>query len=384
MAGRTTQHVEAPIARVLDARLERRKVGTAFTPPSLAEVGERLARLLHAELGPDVRILDLRPLTGGASKQHFVFDLEEKNSDGSTLRRPLVLRAVLSECLVTTDLAREIEAVRGLQGVIPVPEVVAADASGRAFGSPAVVFSLVPGTTVPPEVAGKPSGFGACYSPARRRVLGPAFVECLAKLHRFADSPAAHDLPAFERPRAGTTESADWVVAWWRRVWDDDTLEDHPMIEVAFDWLEEHAPVADHIALIHGDYRTGNFLFDPETNDLTAILDWEMVHFGDRHEDLGWTLARIYAAKDDDGTELTCGLLPRDELLRRYAEASGLPVDPERLFFYEVFNELKIAVIALGSGPRNALDGRSLAHLTNVIFSPAGYRCLARLQELLA
>jgi aminoglycoside phosphotransferase (APT) family kinase protein len=155
------------------------------------------------------------------------------------------------------------------------------------------------------------------------------------------------------------------------------------MIEVAFDWLEEHAPVTERIALVHGDYRAGNFLFDPNTNRTTAVLDWEMARLGDRHEDLGWTLARIYTVVDTDGTELVCGLVPRDEFLRRYEELSGLPVDRERLFYYEVFNELKIAVIALGTGPRNAHERQSHAHLSNLVFLPAGYRCTARLHELL-
>jgi aminoglycoside phosphotransferase (APT) family kinase protein len=245
------------------------------------------------------------------------------------------------------------------------------------------VLERIGGATVPPEAAGKPSGFGSAFSPERRAALGPQFLENLARIHAFAESDAGRSLAAFERPAANTTEATDWGVSWWRRSWQDDALEDHPMIEVAFDWLEEHAPVTERIALVHGDYRSGNFLFDPETNRTTAVLDWEMARLGDRHEDLGWTLARIYTVVDPDGTELVCGLVPREEFLRRYEELSGLPVDRQRLFYYEVFNELKIAVIALGTGPRNAHDLQSHAHLSNIVFLPAGYRCTARLHELL-
>jgi hypothetical protein len=35
------------------------------------------------------------------------------------------------------------------------------------------------------------------------------------------------------------------------------------------------------------------------------------------------------------------------------------------------------------AGPRNANARQSHAHLSNLIFAPAGYRCLARLHELL-
>jgi aminoglycoside phosphotransferase (APT) family kinase protein len=374
--------IESGVERSLDARRERLARATEpYVAPSREELARRLDRFLAARLGGEFRVVDLRPLTGGASKQHFVFELEHPAS-GVPTRRKLVLRCALSESLGTApNFQREAEVQRALRGIVPVAEVVCADPEGEVFGAPALVLEFVAGATVPPETAGKPSGFGSSFPRARREALAPAFVDSLAKIHGAASLAT---LPSFDRPREGTTDASDTLVGWWRRVWEDDKLEDHPMIEVAFDWLLENAPVTERAALIHGDYRTGNFLFDPATNRITAILDWEMSRLGDRHEDLGWAFARIYTAKDEDGHDLVCGLAPREWFLARYAEVSGLPVDPERLFFYEVMNELKIAVIALGTGPRNAFAQQSQAHLSNVVFVGAGYRCVARLRDLLA
>jgi aminoglycoside phosphotransferase (APT) family kinase protein len=378
--GRRT-YIETGIARALDARRRRLASGRPpYSPPSLEEIASRLETMIAARLGSAFRVSNLRFLTGGASKQHFDFDLEERGA----LPRSLVLRAALSECLGTAPaMEREAEVQQALRGVVPVAGVVCADPQGDQFGAPAIVLERIEGATVPPEAAGKPSGFGSAFSPERRAALGPQFVENLARIHAFAETEAGRRLATFERPAVNTTEATDWGVSWWRRSWEEDALEEHPMIEVAFDWLEEHAPVTERIALVHGDYRAGNFLFDPDTNRTTAVLDWELTRLGDRHEDLGWTLARIYTVVDIDGTELVCGLVPRDEFLRRYEDLAGLPVDRERLFYYEVFNELKIAVIALGTGPRNARDRQSHAHLSNLVFVPAGYRCAARLHELL-
>ena len=377
-------YIEAGVLRALDARRRRLASGRPpYSPPSLSEITARLQQMIDARLGGGFRVSDLQPLTGGASKQHFVFDLEERGA-GGLRQRSLVLRAALSESLGTAPaLEREAEAQRALQGVVPVAGVVCVDPEGEQFGAPAIVLERVGGTTIPPEAAGKPSGFGSAFAPERRAALGPQFLENLARIHAFADTDAGRKLATFERPAAGTREATEWGVSWWRRSWQDDALEDHPMIEVAFDWLEENSPVTEHVALLHGDYRSGNFLFEPVTNRVTAVLDWEMARFGDRHEDLGWTLARIYTVVDADGTELVCGLVPREEFLRRYEQLSGLPVDRERLFYYEVFNELKIAVIALGTGPRNASERQSHAHLSNLVFLPAGYRSAARLHELL-
>ena len=40
--------------------------------------------------------------------------------------------------------------------------------------------------------------------------------------------------------------------------------------------------------LVHGDYGPQNVLLDPAAGDITAVLDWEWAHAGDRLEDLSW------------------------------------------------------------------------------------------------
>lgn len=39
---------------------------------------------------------------------------------------------------------------------------------------------------------------------------------------------------------------------------------------------------------VHGDYGPNNTLLDPAAQEVTAILDWERAHAGDRIEDLAW------------------------------------------------------------------------------------------------
>lgn len=40
--------------------------------------------------------------------------------------------------------------------------------------------------------------------------------------------------------------------------------------------------------LVHGDYGPNNVLLDPGGQQVTAVLDWEWAHVGDRLEDLAW------------------------------------------------------------------------------------------------
>ena len=73
-------------------------------------------------------------------------------------------------------------------------------------------------------------------------------------------------------------------------------MHPEPVIDLACRRLRENLPISREIRLVHGDYRTGNFLYDQ--NGITGILDWEMAHLGDPHEDLGWAMTPLFAGED--------------------------------------------------------------------------------------
>jgi tRNA A-37 threonylcarbamoyl transferase component Bud32 len=39
---------------------------------------------------------------------------------------------------------------------------------------------------------------------------------------------------------------------------------------------------------VHGDFGPNNLLLDPETFEVTAVVDWEFAHYGEPVEDLAW------------------------------------------------------------------------------------------------
>ena len=47
-------------------------------------------------------------------------------------------------------------------------------------------------------------------------------------------------------------------------------------------------PAGEGHVLVHGDYGPNNVLLDPAALAVTAVLDWEWAHAGDRAEDLAW------------------------------------------------------------------------------------------------
>ena len=104
----------------------------------------------------------------------------------------------------------------------------------------------------------------------------------------------------------GTMESVAPDQCWkreldyWEGVLDSDELIPQPIMRAAIRWMRRNPPPpAQKVSVVHGDYRTGNFLFD-EQGRIHGILDWEMAHLGDPLEDLGWSLNRVWCWAHDD------------------------------------------------------------------------------------
>ncbi|MFD2858060.1 phosphotransferase family protein [Seohaeicola zhoushanensis] len=98
--------------------------------------------------------------------------------------------------------------------------------------------------------------------------------------------------------------------------------------------------------LLHGDYRVGNFLVDD--GRISGLLDWELTHLGDPHEDLAWAAMRTFG-----GTRTTLsGLLDLQAFQERYTAASGRQVDQHRVRYFQVLGQFKMASMLVGTEQR--------------------------------
>ena len=131
-------------------------------------------------------------------------------------------------------------------------------------------------------------------------------------------------------------------VAQYREIYD--SLDDpRPVFELAFRWLSDHLPCESTPTVVHGDFRNGNLIVGPD--GLRAVLDWELAHVGDRYEDLGWICVRSWRFGRIDLP--VGGFGSREDLYAAYEVAGGVPVDPRRVHFWEVFGTLKWGVICM-------------------------------------
>lgn len=190
-------------------------------------------------------------------------------------------------------------------------------------------------------------------------------------------------LPAFEKPDSAG-QAIEWQLNKWERVWLEDCGEDVPLVRYAARYLRDHMPVPDRVSMLHGDYRAGNFLFTEADDQISALLDWELAHLGDRHEDLALiSLAALGHNAEDGHTFLVGGMYPEAEFFRRYEQESGLNVIPSVLQYYRIYNAYRVAVNLIASAYRVASGEKTHQDLLLVWIMGMGYRVLADLHALL-
>ncbi|MEX1194431.1 MAG: phosphotransferase family protein [Dehalococcoidia bacterium] len=290
----------------------------------------------------------LHRIPGGASRETWSFDATWRENGGSVVSRGFILRRDPDASLLESDRDLEFRVMAAARAAgVPVPEMYWLEQDVSWLDRPFFVMERIDGCeTSPTKVLMDPRLF------AHREKIAQQFVAILARIHNL--DWRALDLEFLGVP-ADESACAIKELDKWEEVVDREALEPQPVLRAAFRWMRRHSPrPAERIVLVHADYRTGNFLCDAE-GTIQGILDWEMAHLGDPLDDLGFTVIRPWRWL---GNELMCGLMERDDFIRRYEAASGLSVDAESLRFWEVLGNVKLAAIFL-TGARSFCEGRT-------------------------
>ncbi|MCK9504456.1 MAG: phosphotransferase family protein [Porticoccaceae bacterium] len=381
----TEAEVDAVLTRKM---LNRAKRQESYVPVQLDQLVECTTRLIATKIDSEFRLEKPRWLSGGASMLQMAFELHWHGSDGSQKElvvTPMVLRMCPMEPVVETSFLREAEVVKALDklSIVPVPPCYWIDEEGEFLPYPAIIYGFVTGVAKPTAIPSKQvTGIGLNYGPELRKKLAPQVIEQIAKIHTV--DVAAMNLKGFDPVEVGSNESVIKEINWWQRVWEEDRGEEEPLMQITASWLKRNAPPVDHVSIVHNDMRSGNFLFDETSEKITAWLDWELVSLGDRHQDLTWLTAYQFGHFAEDGkTFLASGLMPTDELLAAYEKASGLPVDPERMKYYNIFGLWRGALIVMATGYRVSKGGKSHQDVVVSWLSAVGYLILDSLRAAL-
>lgn len=175
--------------------------------------------------------------------------------------------------------------------------------------------------------------FSQIRDPQEQLDVAQDFIRNLAAVHRL--DPAALAVPALG-PVLSAREIALARIADIRaRARQADGSTD-PLVALSADWLEQNVPDYDGpVVLVQGDTGPGNFMY--QDGRVTAVVDWELCHWGDPMDDIAWLSLRTV---QDTFTHLP-------DRLREYAKLSGHELDVERVWYYRVFAETTMATLNL-------------------------------------
>ncbi|MEA2649222.1 MAG: hypothetical protein QOG61_1657 [Candidatus Binataceae bacterium] len=301
-------------------------------------LSEQLRGFIQAQVpeARDIEVGNLAPLTAGNARNAWSFDASWTER-GTTRSVGCVMLRKAEAGQLETPLVPEFEVIKALGTTgVPIPRAYWIDPNGKWLERPAFIMERVAGTSDFPRLL-KPE------SAELSRGVAEHLVEVATRLHT-ADWQA---LGLDFLPATTIATAAAQQVEYWESLFRKHRLEPHPAIVGAFIWLKQHQPVADRITIVHGDFRYGNLLY--EGKRINALLDWEMVHLGDPVEDLTWAYRALWSP---------AGVMSLEEFAERYTKLSGIPVHPDNLLFYRLFNEMKHTIISL-TGAKSFHDGRT-------------------------
>lgn len=329
---------------------------------------EALAAFLTAEAhASSVEIRQARRLTGGAVQENWLVEASFRGGPlgGGPDDPPqrFVLRkdapTTLTASLSRVEEYHVIEAVHDLGVRVPAPIALCADP--EILGGPFAVTRFVGGTASGERLV--KDGFFA----GDRAALARALAEELAVIHTARPPyPGLDGLPAPAEGDAPTPTRLALLEGYL-----DELPKAHPTLEWALRWLRRHAPRPEDedTTLVHGDFRTGNFLIDAE--GLTAVLDWEFARFGNPMEDLGSLRAACWRFGRAD--RLVGGIADWAPFADAYEVKTGRRATDEALRYFEVMEHLRWAILVCHQAERHikgqesslelALTGRQLSEL---------------------
>ena len=260
-------------------------------------------------LGPGGPIEKLVRLTGGANMESWSFD---RDGIGYVLRR-----APSAELMEARAFGHDTEAalirLAHTHGVL-APEVVGELAPADSLGS-GYLMRRVQGSADPRIVLANPAP-----------ILLDQLARELARIHAIPLGEVPPGLPQSD-PAAMVEALAARFQAYGG---------DRPVMALALRWLRDHLPTPAAPVLLHGDFRIGNLMAD--ANGVAAVLDWELAHLGDRHQDLAYGCINSWRFGQIDRPAF--GLGQMDDLFAAYERESGVQVDPARFRFWLIYSTL--------------------------------------------
>jgi len=281
--------------------------------------------------------LSFELIVGGHS--NLTYRVTDAAQQDYVLRRP-PLGAVLA---TAHDMAREHKIISGVGKTrVPVPRALGLCEDVGVNEAPFYVMSFVEGVVLTGAEDVEPH-----FRVEQRLAIGHSVIDNLARLH--AVDPDAVGLGDLGRKEAYLARQ----LKRWRTQWAKSKTRELPAMEAVAEILERRMPPQRGASIVHGDYRLGNMLTGDDAQ-VAAVLDWELCTLGDPLADVGYLMNNWLHPGESGPTTRGAAQSPsaaggfptRDELLERYAAATGR--DVAGIDYYRAFQYWRLAAIVEG------------------------------------
>lgn len=280
-------------------------------------------RMPHAR---DISVSNLARIHGGSSQETYRYEASW-NEDGATKGGKYILRRAPEAGLVNAEHDLEYTVYSALAGCgVPIPTVHYLELEREWLERPFFIMDMAPG---------KPGHFFTADDPyeGQSETVGRNFWTHLGTLASL--DPSELDLSALRGagdPRPPYERELDH---WEERLDEGEDIVE-PLLKGAIRWMRRNPPPPPaRLSVVHGDYRSGNFLFMPD-GEISAVLDWEMCHLGDPLEDIAWATDPMWSISryfdEERGLEL-------------WQQASGISIDRDALDWWRLFAAVKASAI---------------------------------------
>lgn len=297
-------------------------------------INEEQVTTWFADNVPEVAL----PLTFGlisGGKSNLTYQVNDATGNAYILRRPPLGQVLES----AHDMNREHRIIAALHNTgVPVAKTYGFCRDKDVNDADFFVMECVEGTVLHDADA------ASTMTADERRSFGKDVADVLVKLHLI--EPNNVGLGDLAR-REGFI---DRQLKRWTGQWEATKTHEEPEMDELLILLHENKPEQVGSAIVHGDYRPGNFMH--KDGQVAAIFDWELCTLGDPLADVGYLLNSWQQPEDIE--ELTGasgptglgGFPSRQEMTNWYAQGTGR--DLSRINYYRAVSHWRLACIAQG------------------------------------
>jgi len=285
------------------------------------ELASALSKKL-LEVDIEGKVSNLEPLTGGASKEIWKFEVSNaKKSTKMILRRGSGIEGPLA--IKTADEARIQKEV--IKVGAPVPKILAVSKNEEELGD-SYIMHFVEGESIARKILRDKE-----YKKALP-ILAYQCGEAIAKIHNV-------DINNFSfLPKKPAEDQLEDLYSTYQSF-----EQPSPVFEYAYLWLKEQDFGNFQESLVHGDFRLGNIIVNAD--GLQSIIDWELAHIGNPLQDLGWVCGNSWRFGKND--KVVGGFGELEDLLEGYNSISKLKVNKAMVKCWQVFGTFRWGVICL-------------------------------------